>query len=1152
MNIKSSLSNQQFKNISFLANVALALGVLLLASSSAVAATNDLHAVDDPITGRYCASTNGNAVSVDVLDNDYHAKITATSTTNDGEAGMQVDGDYAYVANYKFEVFNISDPNNSSRVASLSINADAQLRDVHIKGDYAYAADSGNDRMWVIDISDPSNPTTTGSVYFATDGSDDNNPWGAESVAMKGDYAIVLDNNPGNLISVDVSSSTNPQIVATTSATEIYGGKEVKVEGDYAYLVDYQNEVMNVFDVSDPTTLQKVGSVNVLTSPETLGVSGNYAYVGGANSGLQVVDVSSPSSPSVLNTVDLEAGDADVTSVHALENRVYTSMSAVDGSDDPNDDGQLDDIRALNITSPSDPEIMWAKELGDSPEQVYAQGEYVYTLDSGSSLLYTIDPDIGYRRIESYTQPDHGTVSLDDQGTSDETDDELVYSPSATGTDAFTYRMSGGPDAGAAVSNTATTSFTVQEEACEEADISISADPQDVTKYSDGTTTISWSYDNIHRCETKDGNDQWRNIDADASKSCSGDATGDSSCSGSDSAEITGIDTDTTFTLSCDTAKDGDDELDTSSSTEVTVTDLTACPFVEGSGDDEYDDVISIEEGIRSDYDADSAQTTNKSLSLEAGTYDVGMFIYDDHRGDESDRPAQNQEYEQAFARFSVDSDYADILQAENQATNTARYEDGSCGGSYSEQMECNGYIDFGTHPVELNDNSNPETIYVRARGESGEERLALLLDDTSVAEWDLTTDYDTYSYQPDMASDKNIKVEFVNDNGVGRDAQTDYVQIGSDPYDALTESTDDIPDDAQLGTTTKLTSVTIGEPTDLLQYRHHAYFKKDGSYGANSFTAACVGVDQKTSAPTTDISASTTSIDYNGTTTLDWTYSDVASGTTTSNTGNSQWANTSAIQPGTTCDPACTGSHSATIDNLTKDTTFTVEYDGAYGGTTSDSVAVDVADKPVDLNVDLDTVNVGGTTTLEWSTTGMDTCIASSNPTDDDWTTGRNPDPSGGTQELTDLSETTDYTLTCEDADGNEISDTATVVVRGFELTAEPQDIWGVQLTGSVTTQSKITIDDTSNFSDDVTLSASPVGGDIGAVYQFIDENGNVLTDTTLTPPEFDDGVWLQGQLGNNIKPGETTVEVKAEAVNSTTSASQLIDMHIRSIGEQ
>ncbi len=37
--------------------------------------------------------------------------------------------------------------------------------------------------------------------------------------------------------------------------------------------------------------------------------------------------------------------------------------------------------------------------------------------------------------------------------------------------------------------------------------------------------------------------------------------------------------------------------------------------------------------------------------------------------------------------------------QAESQATNTAVYQSGKCGGSNSEWMHCNGYIAFGNVP---------------------------------------------------------------------------------------------------------------------------------------------------------------------------------------------------------------------------------------------------------------------------------------------------------------------------------------------------------------------------------------------------------------------------------------------------------------------
>jgi hypothetical protein len=447
---------------------------------------------------------------------------------------------------------------------------------------------------------------------------------------------------------------------------------------------------------------------------------------------------------------------------------------------------------------------------------------------------------------------------------------------------------------------------------------------------------------------------------------------------------------------------------------------------VEGSADDEYDRVISVNE----DLDAiNDTMTSLYSVDLSTSTYEIGMFSFDDKRGTGINRSAQNQEYEIFNLRF---------------------------------------------------DEQNP--------------------DDAIWQSW---------------ASDWNG---------------------------------DDIPDESQLGTSTNLIEMDMNQGWQSMRFLHSLRFAP-GVSKSHDLTVGCVGIDRQSSNPSTSISASTTSIPYNGSTTLEWTYSNAVSGTTTSNTGNTQWANTDAVSG---C-ASCAVSDSKQITNLTEDTEFTLAVDGSYGGTASDSVAVDVADKPVDIGVDLDTVNVGGSTTLAWSTTNMDTCVASSQPTDDDWTAGRNPDPSGGNQELTNVTSTTDYTLTCEDTSQNKtVSDTATVGVSGFDLSITSRDIWGVQLAGSVTTQALVKISET-NFTDDVQLSVSPVGGTgIGASFQFLDDNGNPLSGDTLTPPEFDDGTWLQAQLGTNIAPGRTTLEITAEAVNSTTSASEQIDMHIRSIGEQ
>jgi hypothetical protein len=315
---------------------------------------------------------------------------------------------------------------------------------------------------------------------------------------------------------------------------------------------------------------------------------------------------------------------------------------------------------------------------------------------------------------------------------------------------------------------------------------------------------------------------------------------------------------------------------------------------------------------------------------------------------------------------------------------------------------------------------------------------------------------------------------------------------------------------------------------------------------------AECIGIDKKENDPTTDISASTSSIDYNGSTTLSWTYENVSSGTTTSNTGNTQWADTSAIEPGSDCDPSCTGSHEATIDNLTQDTTFTVSYDGAYGGTAGDSVSVDVADKPVQLSVDLDAVQLGDDAQLTWNDTNMNDCVASSDPTNSQWASSTDPDPSGGTTTVTDLATSTEFTLTCTE-DDTTISDSVNVEVIGFNTALSADNIWGVPFANSLTTQSRITFDATDSFESDIELSASTISSPGYSVdLQFLDSDGNVLSENpVINQDTYDDDIWLQAQVGAGVEPGRQQIKITADAVDGTSSTSHIIDMFVREIGE-
>jgi hypothetical protein len=157
---------------------------------------------------------------------------------------------------------------------------------------YLFVADDNS--LQVLDISVPGFPSYAGSaVLFSGIGID------GEGVAVSGDQAFVA--HYFGLEVFDVSTPSNPIPRGTAMIT---GAKGVAVEGDYAYVVGGASglDVVNIFNPMNPIV---VGSLPfwVGTSYD-VALSGNYAYIAAGDLGLAVVDISDPSSPSLLGGLD--------------------------------------------------------------------------------------------------------------------------------------------------------------------------------------------------------------------------------------------------------------------------------------------------------------------------------------------------------------------------------------------------------------------------------------------------------------------------------------------------------------------------------------------------------------------------------------------------------------------------------------------------------------------------------------------------------------------------------------------------------------------------------------------------------------------------------------------------------------------------------
>ena len=110
----------------------------------------------------------------------------------------------------------------------------------------------------------------------------------------------------------DVSDPDN--INAKGIATDFLDGPNgVHVRDSYAYVIAENSNNLVVFNISDPDNITYVDQVStILTNPKSLFASGDYVYVAyegeepsGENCGLAILDISDPTSLTVLNVIDM-------------------------------------------------------------------------------------------------------------------------------------------------------------------------------------------------------------------------------------------------------------------------------------------------------------------------------------------------------------------------------------------------------------------------------------------------------------------------------------------------------------------------------------------------------------------------------------------------------------------------------------------------------------------------------------------------------------------------------------------------------------------------------------------------------------------------------------------------------------------------------
>ena len=202
-------------------------------------------------------------------------------------------------------------------------------------------------------------------------------PFGKPTLA--GNYAYLPGWDAGLYI-IDISDPFSPQLVGTIGAPYLTRATGVAASGPYLYVTEQQPGTLLVFDVSNPAAPESLGSVSLPANTQgiRMDVSGSFVYVPDSGAGLQVIDVSDPTTPTIVASVPTPSQELPFLDVIVSGTYAYVSgQSQCCGQFPTKETG----IFIIDISNPASPFIVGSLDNNSLIYGITLSGSYLYVAD---------------------------------------------------------------------------------------------------------------------------------------------------------------------------------------------------------------------------------------------------------------------------------------------------------------------------------------------------------------------------------------------------------------------------------------------------------------------------------------------------------------------------------------------------------------------------------------------------------------------------------------------------------------------------------------------------------------------------------------------------------------------------------------------------
>ena len=205
------------------------------------------------------------------------------SSNLDGASSVNVVFPYAYLTGSgQFTIINITDKTNPTFKGKVATTDFEDSRDSFISGNNAYVSGFATKIVIVVDITNPADPTETGSLVDST------NLNGVEKLFVVGDYIYAVSSTGNSFTIIDTIVPAAPLLTSSLiKPTELNGATSLALDGTFVYITAKGNNSLTVVSISGVNAhVAKIGHADIdhLAVTNDLVVA-NTTYTGALNVG---------------------------------------------------------------------------------------------------------------------------------------------------------------------------------------------------------------------------------------------------------------------------------------------------------------------------------------------------------------------------------------------------------------------------------------------------------------------------------------------------------------------------------------------------------------------------------------------------------------------------------------------------------------------------------------------------------------------------------------------------------------------------------------------------------------------------------------------------------------------------------------------------